>query len=360
MAAVTHVIPVFKPGGAELQLAALATAQAKGGTHTSVWCLTADPLLTGEVESSGVHVASLRQNPVRFAKQAWRGWRLDDVVHSWMYHGFLMGAALRPFGRATHIWGVRRTEPFSPGLKRRTRAVVRLCRALAPHAADGLVFCSRTAMERHVEAGFDAPHLAVTLNAIPKKYTEAPPAADTEVFTVGCLTRWTFDKGIDVLLRAWADYHSKGNGGELHLAGPGINSDNAELVAMVAENGVADSVRLLGPFRDPREFHRSLDVYVSPSRTEGFPNVVAEAMATARPVVATDVGGTAEVLGDTGTLVSNEDHAAITAALADLSVSPEIRQATGAAERERCITEFTVEATERSVREAYRVAGAAV
>ena len=49
---------------------------------------------------------------------------------------------------------------------------------------------------------------------------------------------------------------------------------------------------------------------------------------------------------------------AITAALVDLSGSPEIRQAIGAAERERCITEFTVEATERSVREAYRAAGA--
>ena len=360
MPAVTHVIPVFKPGGAELQLAALAAAQASSGVRTSVWCLTADELLTAEVERSGVHVAALRQSPIQFAKQAWRASRRDDVVHSWMYHGFLMGATLRPFGHATHIWGVRRTEPFSAGLKRRTRAVVRLCRALAPRAADGLVFCSRTTMERHVEAGFGAPHLAVTLNAIPQKYTEEPPTPSNEVFTAGCLTRWTFDKGIDVLLRAWAGYRKDGHEGSLHLAGPGIDSDNAELVALVSDNDVTDSVRLLGPFRDPREFHRSLDVYVSPSRTEGFPNVVAEAMATGRPVVATDVGGTSEVLGDTGILVANEDHTAIKAALVELSKSPESRAAIGAAERVRCINEFTVDSTERAVREAYRDAGAAI
>lgn len=360
MPAVTHVIPVFKPGGAELQLAALATAQSASGLRASVWCLAADPPLAAEVEECGVHVSALRRNPIRFAQQAWRGWRRDDVVHSWMYHGFLMGAALRPYGKATHIWGVRRTEPFSAGLKRRTRAIVRLGRTLAPRAADGLVFCSQTTMDRHVEAGFNAPILAVTLNAIPEKYTAEPPPPDNDVFTVGCLTRWTFDKGIDVLLRAWAGYRASGRPGSLLLAGPGIDSDNKALVAMVTEHGVTDSVRLLGPFRDPRRFHQTLDVYVSPSRTEGFPNVVAEAMATARPVVATDVGGTAEVLGDTGILVANEDHAAITAALADLSGSPEVRQAIGAAERERCLNEFTVESTERSVREAYRAAGASV
>lgn len=360
MPAVTHVVPVFKPGGAELQLAALATAQAAREVRVSIWCLTADTALADEVERSGVRVCSLTTAPFEFARQAWAGWRHDDVVHSWMYHGFLMGAALRPFGRATHIWGVRRTEPYSAGLKRRTRAIARLCRFLAPRAADGLVFCSRTTMERHIEAGFDAPHLAVTLNAIPDKYTEQPPQPSNTSFTVGCLTRWTFDKGIDVLLRAWSDFRAEGHEGSLHVAGPGIDSDNAELVAMVADNGVTDSVQLLGPFRDPREFYQSLDVYVSPSRTEGFPNVVAEAMATARPVVATNVGGTAEVLGETGALVADEDHAAIAAALVHLAGSVEARRTIGAAQRERCISEFTIEATEHSVREAYRDAGATI
>ena len=357
-ATLTHMIPVFRPGGAELQLATLAGAQAERGDDVTVLCLAADDLLRKEMEAGGVKVISLRQDGVlRFLRSA-RAARRGSVVHSWMYHGFLMGAALRPFGKARHVWGVRRTEPFSPGLKRRTRAIVRLGRLLAPRSAHALVFCSETTMDRHVEAGFRAPHLIVTLNAIPPKFLEPRPLEQRDGFVVGCLTRWTFDKGIDVLLRAWADFIDAGGTGTLLLAGPGIDENNEELVDMVASNGVGETTKLVGPYREPRDFHRSLDVYVSPSRTEGFPNVVAEAMATGIPVVATAVGGTHEVMGPTGFLVDNEDHAAITNALLDLQQHPELRAQHGEQARRRCEDEFTVTATEAAVRQAYIAAGA--
>lgn len=355
---ITHVVPVFKPGGAELQLATLAGAQAARGDDVTVLCLAADDLLRKEMEVGGVQVCSLRQDGLRSFVRGARAARRGNVIHSWMYHGFLMGAALRPFGTARHVWGVRRTEPFSPGLKRRTRAIVRLGRFLAPRSAHALVFCSETTMDRHVEAGFRAPQLIVTLNAIPPKFLEPRPPEERDGFVVGCLTRWTFDKGIDVLLRAWANFIDAGGTGTLLLAGPGIDDSNDELVEMVALNGVGATTQLVGPFREPRDFHRSLDVYVSPSRTEGFPNVVAEAMATGIPVVATAVGGTHEVMGPTGFLVDNEDHAAITDALLELQQHPELRAQHGEQARRRCEEEFTVAATEAAVRQAYIDAGA--
>jgi glycosyltransferase involved in cell wall biosynthesis len=357
VAHITHVVPVFKPGGAELQLATVAAAQARRGDTVTVMCLAADQPLCDEMEAAGVTITALRRDGlVKFARAGRRA-RRGDVIHSWMYHGHLMGAVLRPFGSATHVWGVRRTEPFSAGLKRRTRAVVRLGRLLAPHATDALVFCSRTTMDRHVEAGFRAPHLAVTLNAIPAKYVDEPPATTHDAFVVGCLTRWTFDKGIDVLLDAWSRFVREGGSGRLLLAGPGIDDDNAELVALVDRYG-ASGVELIGPFREPRDFHRSLDVYISPSRTEGFPNVVAEAMATGLAVIATDVGGTAEVMGSTGILVPNEDAPAIASALDRLANDPAARTEIGRAARARCITEFTIESAESALRRAYLAAGA--
>ncbi len=355
---ITHVIPVLAPGGAELQLATLAIAQARCGERVGVVCLTADAPLRSELEAESVDVVALRQHGVRPTLRAVAAARRGDVIHAWMYHGFILGALLRPFSRARHVWGVRRTEPFSPGLKRRTRAVVRLSRLLAPRAAHALVFCARTTMDRHVAAGFRAPHMAVTLNAIPAKFLQPAPDRPSHEYTVGCLTRWTFDKGIDVLLRSWADFVEAGGSGRLLLAGPGIDPGNDDLVAMVNDHGVAPTVELMGPFREPRDFHRLLDVYVSPSRTEGFPNVVAEAMATGVPVIATDVGGTSEVMGSTGRLVADEDHDAITAALQELAHDPELRAQLGTDERERCLTEFTIAKTEAAVRRAYIDAGA--
>jgi glycosyltransferase involved in cell wall biosynthesis len=220
------------------------------------------------------------------------------------------------------------------------------------------VFCARAALERHVVAGFRSPHMAVTLNSIPPKFLEPRPERTTHALTVGCLARWTPDKGIDVLLEAWRLFVEGGGHGDLLIAGPGMDESNGELVDLVDRAGVTSSVQLLGRFREPREFHRRLDIYVSPSRTEGFPNVVAEAMATGLAVVATNVGGTAEVLGNTGLLVENEDARAIADHLRRLAEDEELRDAVGAASRVRCSEQFTVDACERAVRLAYMNAGA--
>lgn len=357
---VTHVIPVFKPGGAELQLATLARTQAARDDDVVVWCLTADPVLSSELADAGVAIVSLRTAGLKRWIAAARAARRGAVVHSWMYHGFLMGASLRPFGNAKHVWGVRRTEPFSAGLKRRTRLIVKLGRSLAPYATDGLVFCSETTMARHKDAGFRSSVLAVTLNSLPTRFLEPRPSEGGRQFTVGCLTRWTYDKGIDVLLKAWSDFIAAGGEGVLLLAGPGITSSNRPLTSMIEAAGVSPSVSLLGPFRDAREFHRLLDVYVSPSRTEGFPNVVAEAMGTRLAVIATDVGGTSEVTGDAAILVANEDHGAVSEALSRLYSDDRLRHDLGKRAHDRCADLFTPERTEAAVRSVYRTIGAEV
>lgn len=351
---ITHVIPVLKPGGAELQLVWLAKAQAALGEEVTVVCLSVGANLRNELDSANVHVIALKDDrPVAFLKSVHVAARKARVIHAWMYHGHLLGAMLRPFGDAVHIWGYRRTDPFSSGLKRRTRALNRLDRLLAPISADGLVFCAQAAMNRHVASGFRCSYMAVTLNSVPPKFFEVQPRRRHEPFTVGCLTRWTSDKGIDVLVRAWSRYVALGGDGRLLLAGPGIDSNNRALQRLVAQTGTADTVELLGPFADPREFYRQLDVYVSPSRTEGFPNVVAEAMATGLPVVATDAGGTAEVMGTTGVLVKSGDEAAIAEQLIQYAKDPIRRATMGADARARCLETFTIEANESVVRSTY-------
>jgi glycosyltransferase involved in cell wall biosynthesis len=119
--------------------------------------------------------------------------------------------------------------------------------------------------------------------------------------------------------------------------------------------GVRDRVVFAGHRDDGARLLDSLDVFVLPSWTEGLPLVVLEAMARRRPVVATPVGGTAEVVadGETGLLVPPRDPHALAAAIRRLLDDADLRRRMGEAGYERVRTRFSAEAMERRVLEIY-------
>lgn len=102
---------------------------------------------------------------------------------------------------------------------------------------------------------------------------------------------------------------------------------------------------LPGARDDTPDVLRSLDVFVLPSLAEGISNTILEAMATALPVVATDVGGNSELVAQdhTGRLVTRGDADALAAALAGYVEDADSRQAHGAAGRSRVVTEFSLD-----------------
>ncbi len=119
--------------------------------------------------------------------------------------------------------------------------------------------------------------------------------------------------------------------------------------------GVRDRVVFAGHRSDAARLLGELDVFVLPSWTEGLPLVVLEAMARRRPVVATPVGGTPEVVadGETGFLVPPRDPRALAEALRRLLDDRELRERMGEAGRRRVAESFSAEAMERRILEIY-------
>ena len=151
---------------------------------------------------------------------------------------------------------------------------------------------------------------------------------------------------------------------ELHvvLAGDDLEAGGSYRDSLVAEAeraGVADRVAFTG-FRPAESVLGALDVFVLPSWTEGMPITVLEAMAHRKPVVATPVGGTPELVvdGETGVLVPPRDPEALAEALRALVADPQRARGLGEAGYARVSERFTVERMTTRVLEVYdEVAG---
>jgi glycosyltransferase involved in cell wall biosynthesis len=151
---------------------------------------------------------------------------------------------------------------------------------------------------------------------------------------VGVL-KW--QKGVDVLLTAFAGFVREFPGWKIQIAGDGPLSQTYR--EMADELGLSGSVEWLGQVPRDRlvDLYRSARIFALSSLTEGFPKVLLEAMACGTPVVVTDVGSCREVTGDAGLVVPPNDHYRLRDALVELASGGDrwARMSQAATERSR-------------------------
>jgi glycosyltransferase involved in cell wall biosynthesis len=150
-------------------------------------------------------------------------------------------------------------------------------------------------------------------------------------------------KGFLNLLEAFAQVWVAHPQTQLWIAGehPRSTSRRTEYTGLVVPRGTTERIHQLGLSRDMPALLDAADAFVLSSAWEGMPLVVGEAMAMEKPVVATDVGGVHELLGDTGTVVPARDPDALAKAMLEVMRSPlQSRSVLGRAARERIVTQF--------------------
>ncbi|MEW6290663.1 MAG: glycosyltransferase [Thermodesulfobacteriota bacterium] len=145
----------------------------------------------------------------------------------------------------------------------------------------------------------------------------------------GAVGRLAPVKGHDVLLKAWAAAEIGKRGGHLAIAGQGKLRE--ELAELARELGIADEISLLGHVADIPKFLAALDGFAMPSRHEGFPLAVLEALAAGLPVVASRVGGIPEILMNLdnkgqGFLVAPENEKELGAAMEQVMAWSELQR----------------------------------
>ncbi len=176
--------------------------------------------------------------------------------------------------------------------------------------------------------------------------TSPQPGPDREVVvtTAGNIRHV---KGHDIFIKAAAAIAPQFPNVSFSIAGGVLEPAYfEELQTLVRDLNLADRFQFLGGITNLREHLAAANIFVLPSRSEGFSNAIVEAMAASLPVVATDVGGNAEAVQDgvSGFIVPPEDPTALAAAIARLLSDPSRAKAMGAAGAQRVADKFTTEA----------------
>ena len=224
------------------------------------------------------------------------------------------------------------------------RATARLCaRILAVSEATSRAL---------VREGYPRDRLQVVYNGV--EPTDAPAVRLAPAPVVLEVARLAAVKGQLELVRALPELpgtHAVLVGGDLEAGG----AFERRIAEEARRRGVADRVVLAGEQADVPSLLAGCEVVCLPSHAEGLPLVLLEAMAAGKPVVATAVGGTPELVvdGETGLLVPPGDPAALATALRSLLDDPARAEALGEAGRRRVRERFSAAAMCRAVLEVY-------
>jgi glycosyltransferase involved in cell wall biosynthesis len=212
-----------------------------------------------------------------------------------------------------------------------------------------------------IEAGVQADRVVAIPNGV--DHVSYRPAAGVRervrselglglgTIVLGAVGRLEPEKRFDLLLRLAAEL--KAANIVVVIAGEG--SMRPSLISQAASLGLTPRLLLLGQRMDVRDLLQAFDVYVQTSDTEGIPNAVLEAMATETPVVATNVGGTSELIedGTHGLLVPRGDVAALTAAVSAVLDDPVLTRRRVAAARDRIERQLSFDTRMRRVEAIY-------
>lgn len=279
-----------------------------------------------------------------------------DVIQSWMYHSNLMVSIVRMLTRGKYVivWNVRHSLSDLSHEKWMTRQVVR-ANCFLSRSVPSIVYNSKVACGQHEEFGFSSDNSLIIPNGIDLKSflpsferrdrVRSELGIPDESIVIGHVARLHPMKNHEGFLRVAANLAKKNRNVHFILAGRNVTLSSGSLAALVPEE-LRCQFHLLGAHSDVSDLMSAMDVFcLSSLWGEAFPNVLGEAMASGVPCVATDVGDSSLIVGDTGVVVPPWDEAALAAGIEIfLTMSLEERRALGASARIRIEENFTLAA----------------
>jgi glycosyltransferase involved in cell wall biosynthesis len=363
---IVHVVDSLAVGGQETMVVALSSLQVQAGHQVRIVCLWFEGELADRARAAGVEVVCAHKRAGLDPIAAWRLRRLilqarPDALHTHnaMSHYYAVAACLgarpRTIVNTRHGYAKRqpkgRDERFYKWAMQRSDFGVGVSRSLKAYFSEaGLIPVDKA---RAVANGIDVNRFTARTDAQARALRAelGLPADAVTVATVGRLNE--VKRQVDLLhavkLRVDA-------GDPVCLLVVGEGPMRPELERTRDELGLAPHMRMLGSRNDVPQLLASMDVFVLCSRSEGYSMALVEASTAALPIVATDVGGNAEIVQheQTGLVVPPTDVPALAAAIGRLSSDAAQRHRLGEAGRAWALREGSVQAMCAAYESLYR------
>lgn len=304
-----------------------------------------------EGERLGLQVEAFRMRPgpnlagalaiLRYARR-----QGIDLLHSHGYKGNIFFGLLPRFMRRLPLVSTVHGWTWTGGLNR--MLLYEFLDALALKGADRVVLVSAGMLQNPRMRSFSSATTAIVENGIPGPCVPDQAALDPAIVafirggrSIGALGRLSPEKGFDLLIEALAALVA--GGADLRLVIMGEGGEREGLEGAARRLGVADRVLMPGYLPDAKRYIPLFGAFVLPSRTEGLPMVLLEAMQTGVPIVASRVGGGPEVLqgGECGVLVEPGTAAALVDGIRGVLGNPEAAAQRAAAAGERVAERFS-------------------
>lgn len=343
-----HVITNFAGvGGAEMMLARLIQQTQNEYDHVIISLMNVSDVYAETLELctshhalswNGLNTFSVIAQLKKLIKQL-----TPKTVQCWMYHANVMTSlsVLGMKNRPNIFWGIHHSLSSPKEESISTKVALALSKMLSTQPA-GIIYCAHSSLKQHEQFGLQNPNTYVIANGVTLDKFK-PNRKLHEPCVVGFAGRFHQAKGYPYLFATIAQL--KDQPIIFKIAGKDANLENPEIQGYFDQYQLdSNKVQLLDQISDMPAFYQSIDAFLMTSITEGFPNVLVEAMASGLPCISTDVGDAQYIVQELGFIVPPRDvdaltHAILKYANSSLDIKLDLKYAT----RQRVEANFGIE-----------------
>jgi len=321
---ILHIITGLGRGGAETVLMRL-VLESSSFKHYVVSLKTPGPI-GQSLKNAGIDVFTCEADNIFLSYRILRLFPIiiklrPRIVQTWMYHADLIGGIVSKFCFVKDVfWNIRHSNFSSCELNLKRRIFLSINGFLSHLIPKKIITCSKAAIEEHSRYGYKVDAMIYIPNGVDVSGHPVDKiplhVKPNHVPTFVMLARYHPQKDFKNLLASLAIVRNSGYEFKILLAGKNVDFSNNELVHILDKLELRNYVSLYGLVHHPLELIKKSDfLLLSSSNGEGFPNVLIEAMSLSVPCIATDVGDSKWVIGDTGLVVEPKSPNALSAAI---------------------------------------------
>jgi len=335
---VLHIINSLKKGGAEGNLYRLCLAQKKkyqSKIDITIITLINNGYYENKLQKKGIKVISLgidkKVKILDLIKKIskFRNFIVksnQDIIQSWMYHSNFLTLFIPIKNHNKIFWNIRHSELNFRISKKITIFLSVICGLFSRLVPKKIIYCSEKSIKFHeskhfyskkktslIENGYSEKTYYPS-NSLRLNFRKKNKIKGTDII-FGFAGRYAKQKNIDSLLQAFSKITNDYDNLYLYMAGKDINLQNIYLIDIISRFQVKNKVFLINEQKNLLEFYNGIDVLISTSHSESFPNVIAEAMLCSTPVLSSNAGCSKKIIDKYGFILNQNDYLSISKAI---------------------------------------------